>query len=87
MYHNPSTASAESIPMGNTEKDSGDNSFSHHSGAMLTAYENRRLRALIEEMDHELWLKKRIKILWPYVVALMGGIVWAVDTLYKHFKH
>ena len=54
---------------------------------MLTAYENRRLRALIEEMDHELWLKKRIKILWPYVVALMGGIVWAVDTLYKHFKH
>ena len=64
-----------------------DSEFDNLSDAPLVAYENRMFRALMLQMERERWLKKRLKVLWPYVVAVMGGIVWSFDTLYKFFKH
>ena len=73
--------------MGASDQTEAESDFAQLSGAPLTPYENRKLRAMLKQIEHESWLKKRLKVLWPYVVALMGGVVWAIDAVPKFLKH
>ena len=59
---------------------------SDDDGRPLTPEENAWVRQARRDEQHASWLRGRIKIFWPWVVSVTGGIVWLIDWLPKHWK-
>lgn len=49
--------------------------------------ERRKLRHVLREADRADWLRKRIKVFTPWLIAVGGAMVACVDWLSKNFTH
>lgn len=52
----------------------------------LTADEIHWIREQRKQHQHEVWLRGQIRVIWPWIVSLLGGIVGAVTLIKEHFK-
>lgn len=65
-------------------------------GEPFTAEERAMLRALlqkapaiehiVQEEAHATWLRGRIKVIWPWLVAVVAAAVAVIDWFQKHLK-
>lgn len=53
----------------------------------FTYEERRKLREVLREADRADWLRKRIKVLTPWIIAVGGAFVASIDWLSKNFTH
>lgn len=61
-----------------------DESAAGSPAEALTDTELQDLRNILRERAHERWLRSRIKVLWPWVVGVVGAVVAIVDWIQRH---
>ena len=48
--------------------------------------ENREwIESARKSSEHEAWLRGRVAVIWPWVIAVIAALVAAFDWLAKHF--
>ena len=52
----------------------------------LTNDERLWIRQQIKQHEHEEWLRGQVRVLWPWVVSIIGAIVAAVAWIKEHVK-
>lgn len=45
-----------------------------------------QLDAIVQEEAHATWLRGRVKVIWPWLVAVVAAAVAVVDWVQKHIK-
>lgn len=70
------------------DTDNGDlDIWREHHQPPLSDKEIYNLRKLMDQESHATWLRKRIRVLTPWLIAVAGAIVAAVDWFSKNLKH
>lgn len=52
----------------------------------LTHDEIHWIREQRKQQQHEQWLRGQIRVIWPWVVAVVGFLVGAVKLIKEHVK-
>lgn len=52
----------------------------------FSSEERARLRRILRDEAHATWLRRRIKVIVPWVITVAGATVAAVDYIVKHWK-
>lgn len=52
----------------------------------FTEFERQRIRKLLQDDDRATWLRRQVRVLTPWVVALIGGGYSLWSFLAQHWK-
>ena len=52
----------------------------------LTPEERAWVRHAMRDEQHAAWLRGRIKVVWPWLIAVIGAVVATVDWIQKHIR-
>ena len=66
----------------------GDEPFTPEERAMLRALLQKApaIEHIVQEEAHATWLRGRIKVVYPWVIALAAAVVAVIDWVQKHLK-
>lgn len=63
-----------------------EESLAAQSSDPFTDFERKRLRKLLQDDDRATWLRRQVRILTPWVVAIVGGCYGAWNFIATHWK-
>lgn len=52
----------------------------------FTREERAELRRILRTEAHASWLRRRIKVIVPWLIPVLAGIVATIDWITKHWK-
>lgn len=63
-----------------------EESLADQSGEVFTELERRRLRKLLQDDDRATWLRRQVRVLTPWLFAVVGGLYGAWNYIAAHWK-